>query len=225
MINVMSILKHIYQKDGEYSIIAEDSIIAAAGSALDKGIECILNTQYVQDGLLTVWCTQHHYETFVPVMARSYELASLSGGESGSIIQFLMSIDNPFYEIRRAIYYSVNWYDDTRIVGYRLEDFVNNDGLDDIRLVADPNAPDMWTRFYTLEDNTPFFCSRDGIKRYSLTEISHERRNNYRWYKDDGHESLTYFKSRGKNEEKYTYSVFTYVPPLYHALVICLRTR
>lgn len=187
MTNVMEILRHIYQKDSEYAIVAGETMIAEARTAFDKGLECILKTQYIQNGTLTVWCAQHHYETLEPVMARSYELASLSGGESAGVIRLLMSIDDPSCEIINAIKHAVTWYDETRIIGYKLEDFVNDDGLDDRRLVADASAPDMWARFYTLDTNTPFFCSRDGIMRYSIAEISYERRNNYSWYVNSGH--------------------------------------
>jgi pectinesterase len=48
--------------------------------------------------------------------------------------------------------------------------------------VEDSNAPTLWGRFYDLETSTIYFCSRDGIKRKSLAEISHERRNGYSWY-------------------------------------------
>ena len=33
-----------------------------------------------------------------------------------------------------------------------------------------------------LDNNKPFFCDRDGIKKYSLAEIGPERRNGYAWY-------------------------------------------
>ena len=39
----------------------------------------------------------------------------------------------------------------------------------------------LWYRFYDLETNQPFFCDRDGIKKFSLAEISEERRNGYSW--------------------------------------------
>jgi pectinesterase len=195
MTNVLVVLGHIAGKDGEYSIVVADSTVTAAGVAYNKGLECILKTQYVQKGILTSWCAQHHYRTMEPVMARSYELASLSGGESSNIIEFLMSIENPGYEVRRAIYNSVNWYQRVRISGIKLEDFINGDGQEDIRVVEDVNAPDLWARFYTLEDNTPFFCSRDGIKRYSLAEISYERRNGYRWYVDAGWDVFSEYDS------------------------------
>ena len=126
MTHAMEILMHIYLKDGTYSIVAPDSMVTAAYVAFDKGIECVVNTQYIQQGLLTSWCAQHHYQTLEPVMARSYELASLSGSEAGDILEFLMSINNPSYEIRRAIYYGVNWYDDVRIKGIKIEKFVQS---------------------------------------------------------------------------------------------------
>ena len=43
MKHVMDILRHIYQKDSEYSIVAADSTVADAKAAFDKGVECILN--------------------------------------------------------------------------------------------------------------------------------------------------------------------------------------
>ena len=49
------------------------------------------------------------------------------------------------------------------------------------RLRADPQAPPLWARFYNIQTNTPIFCSRDGIPRKTLAEISHERRNGYSW--------------------------------------------
>ncbi len=190
MLNAMNTLRHIYQQDSEFSITAGATMITEAKTAFDKGVECILNTQYIQNGIRTVWCAQHHYQTLEPVMARSYELASLSGYESRDVIDMLMSIDNPSYEIRRAIYCAEEWYDNNRIVGKRLEDFVNGGGLDDIRVIDDLTAPDMWARFYTLDTNTPFFCDRDGIMKYTIAEIGHERRNGYSWYTYAGQDVL-----------------------------------
>ena len=38
----------------------------------------------------------------------------------------------------------------------------------------------------TLEDNRPFFCDRDGVKKYDISEIGYERRNGYSWYNNAG---------------------------------------
>ena len=191
MINVMEILRRIYKKDSYYSIILSDSIGNVANTAFDKGVQCILKTQYIQGNRYAAWCAQHHYQTLQPVLARSYELPSMSGGESSNIIKLLMSLDNPNKEIKRAIYSSVAWYDRSRIKGKRVESFTNTDGLSDLRVVSDANASDLWARFYTLIDNRPFFCDRDGIIKYSLAEIGYERRNGYSWYNTNGASVMT----------------------------------
>jgi pectinesterase len=40
----------------------------------------------------------------------------------------------------------------------------------------------IWARFYEIGTNRPFFCDRDGIKKYHLNDIGSERRNGYSWY-------------------------------------------
>ena len=49
------------------------------------------------------------------------------------------------------------------------------------RLTGDQNAKPMWARFYEIDTNRPFFCGRDGVKKYALAEIEYERRNGYAW--------------------------------------------
>ena len=195
MVNVMNNLRHVYLKDSYYSIILSDSIVNAAKIAFDKGVNCILKTQYIQKNKLTTWCAQHDEKTLAPAMARSYELASLSGAESANIIKLLMSLTVQTKEIKRAIYSGVVWYDGVRIKGQRLESFTNSDGLSDKRVVADATAADMWARFYTLADNRPFFCDRDGIMKYSLAEIGYERRNGYSWYNTSGNDVMTAYNT------------------------------
>jgi PelA/Pel-15E family pectate lyase len=200
MVRTMTTLKHIYLRDSEYSIKANDDIVNSAKAAFNKGVECIVKTQYNQNNRLTVWCAQHHYSTLIPVMARSYELASLSGAESSGIINLLMGLENPSKVVRRAIHSAVAWYDESRIKGQRLESFTNSDGLADKRIVYDSKAADMWGRFYTLTTNTPFFCDRDGIVKYSIAEIGHERRNGYSWYGTWGNSVIsTYNTWKTKN--------------------------
>jgi pectinesterase len=41
-----------------------------------------------------------------------------------------------------------------------------------------------------LNDNTPFFCDRDGIKKASIAEIGQERRTGYAWYTNEPKEVL-----------------------------------
>ena len=54
----------------------------------------------------------------------------------------------------------------------------------DVRVVRDPEASPVWARFYEVDTNRPFFCNRDGIKVYTLAEVTLERRTGYSWYGD-----------------------------------------
>ena len=59
-----------------------------------------------------------------------------------------------------------------------------------------------WARFYDLETNRPFFCDRDGIKKYDISEIGHERRNGYSWYNKDGSKVLKRYEKWKKEQNK-----------------------
>ncbi len=194
MIHAMNILRHIYQKDSEYSIIAADSTCAAAKIAFEKGIEVILKTQIVQNGVLTAWCAQHHYETLAPAKARSYELPAIWGGESSGVVRFLMSINNPSFEIKRAIHSAATWFDKVRMIGQDIVNYTNADGISDRKIIYASNAGDMWARCYSLENSTPFFCDRNGIPLYTHYDynvvLSHERRNGYSWFGGSGEDVL-----------------------------------
>lgn len=156
---------------------AGDERRTAAKAAFDRGIACILKCQVIQNGVPTVWCAQHDEVTLAPAPARAYELASLSGSESAGLLMLLMSLEDPSPEVKRAVEAGVKWFESAKIAGIRVEKV---DG--DRKVLPDPAAPPLWARFYELETGRPFFCDRDGIKKYSLAEIGHERRNGYAWY-------------------------------------------
>jgi PelA/Pel-15E family pectate lyase len=158
---------------------------SAAGKAFARGVDCILKCQFVRDGKPTVWCAQHDEITLRPAMARSYELESLSGSESGGILKFLMSIENPSPEVIRAVKAGVEWFNESKVTGLEIEK------VDGARTaVSDPAASALWARFYDLETNRPFFCDRDGVKHWNYNEIGKERRNGYAWYGNWGESVL-----------------------------------
>lgn len=194
MVNIMLVVRAIAEQNGHFSIVPDEATILKAEKAFQKGIEIILKTQYKQNGVLSVWCAQHDETTLQPAKARAYELPSLSGGESPGIVLLLMSLENPSPEIVNAIQSAVLWFDKVKIKGVRMEAFTNKDGLKDRRIVADKDASPLWARFYELDDNRPFFCDRDGIKKFSLAEIGYERRNGYSWYGNGPQKVLDEYK-------------------------------
>lgn len=198
MVRVMNQLRQIYEKQAPYSFIAED-ICTKAKKAFNKGVDCILRTQVRQKGKLTVWCAQHDRETLAPCKARAYELPSLSGQESDNIVLLLMSISNPSKEIIESIEAAVEWFKTSKIEGIKKEYFTNNEGKKDYRMISCKDCPTLWARFYDLETNRPFFCDRDGIKKYDISEIGYERRNGYSWYNSDGNKVLKEYEKWKKS--------------------------
>ena len=161
----------------------DDDLRARAQTAIDKGFDVILKCQVVVDGRPTVWCAQHDEVTFEPRPARAYELASLSGMESVGIVEYLMKIDDPSPEVKRAIEGAVAWFEDAKIEGlsvHWVRDASLPEGFDRV-VEPDPSAKPLWARFYEIGTNRPLFVGRDGIPHEHLADIEHERRVNYSW--------------------------------------------
>jgi PelA/Pel-15E family pectate lyase len=159
MVGVLTLLREVSAGQAPYAFV-DEARRARARRAVDKGIDCILNTQVVVDGKRTVWCAQHDEVTLAPAPARTYELVSLSGYESVGIVRFLMAIPDPGEPVREAVRSAVEWFEKTRIDG----------------------TPPRWARFYEIGTNRPIFSGRDGVKKYDVAEIEEERRLHYRWY-------------------------------------------
>jgi PelA/Pel-15E family pectate lyase len=182
MVGVMTVLRDIAAGKSPYEFLDEETRKRAA-EAVDEGIECILKCQIVVDGAKTAWCAQHDSETLAPAKARSYELPSISGGESVHVVEFLMQVENPDRRIVEAIEAAIAWYEDAALHGIRLvrKEDPGAAGRIDRFVIEDPQAPRMWARFHQIGTNQPIFCSRDGIPCKRLADISHERRNGYSW--------------------------------------------
>jgi len=203
MVNILNVLKQCIDKTDYYSIKPSEANLAKAKTAFDKGIDCIIKTQYKQNGVLTAWCAQHDETTLLPANARAYELASLSGQESVKIVLLLMSLENPSPEIIRAVNSAVVWFEKTKITGIREDRVpVPNSKIKEKVLVKDPNAEPLWARFMELDNNAPFFCDRDGIKKTSYFEIGQERRTGYNWYTNQPKEVLKKYTMWSKKYNK-----------------------
>lgn len=187
MVRLLEFLRETFT-DKRYAFIGAERK-AAAEKAFARGIDCIVKCQYVRNGRPTVWCAQHDEVTLAPAKARAYELESLSGSESAGIVRFLMSLEKPSPEVVRAVKGAVAWFESSRIEGIKVEK------IDGVRTVVNaPGAPPMWARFYDLQTNKPFFCDRDGIRKWSYNEIGRERRNGYAWLGEWGNSVINGYR-------------------------------
>lgn len=207
MVNILNLLKEIKDQTDYYSIKPSEAMVKKVTVAFQKGIDCILKTQYVQNGVLTAWCAQHDRFTLAPAKARAYELPSLSGGESAAIVDLLMQIEHPSQQVINAVDAAIGWFERVKITDLKQEWIYNHQGkpIDKV-IVAAVNAPPIWPRFLELEDNTPIFVDRDGIKKESLADIGLERKMGYAWYVDWPQEVLDKYpewKSKSQANKNY----------------------
>lgn len=176
MVNVIKLLDEAAKQTGDFSFVDQD-LANRCQTAVAKGIDCILKTQIVNNGVKQAWCQQHDAETLLPAAGRAYELPSNCTSESVGIVRFLMSIENPSDEIKDSIKSAVAWLQSVQINGIKVQKIDGN-----ATVIEDANAKPVWARFYDLDTNKPFFCGRDGIKKDNLQDIEAERRNGYSWY-------------------------------------------
>ncbi|RZJ65886.1 MAG: pectate lyase [Flavobacterium sp.] len=177
MINVLNIMLNISNQTNDFEIVNPKLAIKAT-EALKKGVDCIVKSQVLQNGKPSIWAAQYDHQTLKPAKARAFEPASLSTAESAGIVKFLIKLENPSDAVKSAIENAITWFDSSKIVGYKFDQFP--DGKDR-GLIADPSSI-IWARFYEFETNKPIFGDRDNSIKYNVADISFERRKGYSWY-------------------------------------------
>ncbi len=183
MARVLEVLRDAAGGQAPFSFV-DGQRRARAAEAVTRGIAVILRAQVRVEGRLTAWCAQHDETTLAPAGARTYEHPSLGGSESVGLLRFLMSIPKPSSDVAAAVDAGVAWLRAVQLTGLRVErraDARWPGGFDRVA-VRDPAAPPIWARFYEIGTNRPIFSGRDGIVRYDMASIEHERRVNYAWY-------------------------------------------
>ena len=192
MIGIMRLLKGAADAQEPF-VFVDEYRRQQAGEAVERGIKCILKSQFYYDGRKTAWPAQVDEASFAPKWGRNFEPLSIASDESVEIIRFLMSIEQPDQEIIYAVQSAVKWLDEVKILNTAVlptdtmtviekETGIVHTGRRDTYLKHDPEAPPVWARFYELNTFRPVFSNRDDTVRYSLSEISLERRSGYAWY-------------------------------------------
>lgn len=185
MINTMRLLEKVFKGIAPYKNVADADLKKRSEKAFDKGVECILKTQIVYKGELTVWCQQHDRETLLPAPARAFELPSFCSSESAGIVGLLMDIEKPSSKVKKSVHAAMKWFDKYKLTGLELKRTFSEKTGPNVELLENPSADHpLWARYYDLEFCEPFVCDRDGVPRKHLWQIGSERRNGYGWYQD-----------------------------------------
>jgi PelA/Pel-15E family pectate lyase len=186
MVGVLELLRDVARRETAYAFV-DDARRVKSERAVGRGVECILKTQVVVAGKLTVWGAQHDEVTLAPAPARKFEPVSLASKESVGVVRFLMNVERPDARIIQSVESAVEWFGVARLSGIRWVETpdASRPGRMEHTVVKDPNAPPLWARFYEIGTNRPVFEGRDNVVRYSVAEIEPERRNGYGWYTDE----------------------------------------
>lgn len=178
MSNVLTVLHQAANKAAPFDTdVFTDADRAKFKTAVSRGVQYILKAQWKQNGKLTVWCAQHGKDDYKPKAARAYELESLSGSESVSVLGFLLSQPQT-PEIEAAVRAGLAWY---RSPSTYLDGYTYDSSMASTNPIVPKAGSKMWYRFYDLNTNRGFFSDRDGGKYYDITQISEERRTGYSW--------------------------------------------
>jgi PelA/Pel-15E family pectate lyase len=182
MINVLTVLYNI--SEGKEGFDAVNSQLKDRSKvALQKGIDCVLKTQVLQKGKLSIWADQYNEVSLKPEKARAFEPMSLASGESVNIVKFLM-MQPVTPEIERSITSAIQWFKDSKIDGYTYN--VSRESGNAVRVLSKKEGSAVWARFYDIPTNKPVFGDRDGSVKFNYEDVSEERRMGYSWYNEAG---------------------------------------
>lgn len=177
MTQVMDIMHHVAEGTGEYAFAPKELRFRAAAS-FDRGMHCILATQIVSGGELTVWAQQYDALALKPVSARNYEMPSESSGESADLLIMLMNdLPNPTAKEQQSIRAAAAWFNKTAIHGKTYGRTADGRGL-----IDSPGAGPIWARYYQIGTDIPIFGDRDKSIHDDVSDLSRERRNGYAWF-------------------------------------------
>lgn len=150
MVNLLKLLRDVYESGENFAAIVEDETKRKAKETFEKGLDCILNCQIVDEGAKTLWCAQHDPVTMDPAVGRPHELPSFSGCEGARILEFLMTIENPSDKVKEAVVAAAEWLENHKIPNKKVVDVKDASGNTIDRKVEDCAGEDMWGRFIQL---------------------------------------------------------------------------
>jgi len=189
MTQVVELMHAVAGGKGEFSFVP-NNIRKRATASFERGIRCILATQIVANGKLTVWPQQADALTLKPVSGRNYEPPAQCASESAALLLLLMNdLPHPTAAERRSIRAAAAWFKKIAIYGQRWERAPQGP-----QFVPTPGAGPIWARYYQTGTDIPVFGDRDKSIHDNVNELSLERRFGYSWYSADSQRALDRFE-------------------------------
>ncbi len=181
--SMVRILLLLWDVQDGYGPFSEDLIeglnLSKISSSLKLGIDYILNSQIIVNGVPTIWSQQHDPETYAPVHGRPYELPARASWESSGVAALLLNWPDRSQRIENATSGAVQWFHDNVILNKSY--IYETPGHWENGNIVDSEGAMMWYRFYNLTDNQFFMSGRNSEKVYDTDNLSFEMRTSYTW--------------------------------------------
>lgn len=187
---VVEVLAQTAERKGDYAFVPP-SVAAEAKSAWNRAIAVILATQVKVDGTRTIWAQQHDALTLDPVGARNFEPAALASDESADLLMVLMRVPSPSPAVADSVRDGIAWLQAHAIRGYEWKRISSLKGH---RLVPDPVAGPIWSRYYDVRTLQPIFGDRDKSIHDDVSDLSSERRDGYSWFNSGPAKALAVYR-------------------------------
>jgi PelA/Pel-15E family pectate lyase len=197
MLHAVEILHNVASGAADYTFL-QPALVHRAGPAAERGIDCLLKLQIIENGAKTAWAQQYDALTLEPTSARNYEMASLCSDESFPIVEFLMKLPDPTPAEVAAVHAAAAWFTRVEVYGYRFGsgDFrADRNSPEGRKLVAAADAGPIWSRYYQIGTDKPIFGDRDKTIHDDVNDLSRERRNGYSWFNTGGVAVLAGYKA------------------------------
>jgi PelA/Pel-15E family pectate lyase len=197
MTHAVEILHDVAEGAPDYKFLPA-AMVKRAGPAAQRGIDCLLRLQIVENGVKTAWAQQYDALTLEPTSARNYEMPSLTSDESFPVVEFFMSLPNPTPAEVAAVHAACAWFVKVEIFGFRFGSgnfMADRSSQGGRKLVAVEGAGPIWARYYQIGTDKPIFGDRDKTIHDDVNELSLERRNGYSWYNTEGIAVLNQYKT------------------------------
>lgn len=161
-------------RKGDFAFVSPE-LAEDAAAAADKARDAILRSQVMIGSKRTIWGQQHDALTLAPTGARNFEPRSLASEESADLLMFLMKQPDRSPAVVAAVSDGIAWLE-----AHALRD-VGWTPKPGRRLVSMPGAGPLWSRFYSLDTQTPIYGDRDRRILSDVNELIPERRDGYNW--------------------------------------------
>ncbi|KQW44981.1 hypothetical protein ASD88_19410 [Pelomonas sp. Root662] len=152
---------------------------AEATAAEARAVQLLLATQVRAGGKLTLWAQQYDPLTQAPSAARNYEPSALSSGESTKVLALLMSLPEPSPAVIEAVRAGIATL---KQLAVHDRAWVMVDAVQGKRLIEEPGAGPLWSRYYDPVTLKPVFGDRDRSLHDDVHGVSAERRRGYAWW-------------------------------------------